>query len=104
MRHRMRQVKEERPVPVFADEIHTPSRAVCRQTAWVQIVPDNPVPLVGGQVREFPLWVVWPHVMRVGEAVPLVESVLKGQEFFCISQMPFPEDGGGVVAFVEYFG
>ena len=104
VRHRVGQIEEEGALPVLADELHAPLGVIRGERGLVEVVAQYLVAFVGRQVGELPFGVVGPHVIRVGESVPLVEPVLQRQEFLGVAEVPFSEDRRGVVAFLEHFG
>ena len=85
VRHRVGQIEEEGALPVLADELHAPLGVVRGERGLVEVVAQYLVAFVGRQVGELPFGVVGPHVVRVGQSVPLVEPVLQRQELLGVA-------------------
>ena len=47
---------------------------------------------------------IWPHVVAVGQAKVIIESMLHGKEFLMMTQMPFAVAGRGIVLLFTNFG
>ena len=105
MRHVVRQVEEERFVLILLDEIHRTGRIVGSQPRLVGVVAHHLVAIVRRQVGEVEpialLRVIGPHIVRVWQAVILVEAILQRQELAGVAQVPLPEDSGGVALLLE---
>ena len=109
MRHRMRDVEEERPIGVPIDEVHRALREIPRHPILsIQIVdvPDRTVVSVDRQsrprLRRFRM--TRPHIVRIGDAVVLVEPLSRGKKGLEMTQMPLPEAGRRVAAILEHLG
>ena len=48
--------------------------------------------------------VVGPHIVRVWDAIVFIKSLVTGQEFLLIPQVPFSETSGGISGFFQYLG
>src|SRR5680860_1704818 len=93
----VRHIEKERILFISMDKIHTVFRNLGGQLGLIGQSIDDSFVLVEWQWSEIEnralLRMQRPHIVGVGDAEPLVESVFGGKEIGVVAQVPFAIDG-----------
>ena len=102
----MGQIEKERLVLVLLDEINGAGRVVSRKLRLIRVVSHHLITVISRQVREVEhlplLRVERPHVVRVRQAVILIETILQRQELMCIAQVPLSKDSRAITLLLQH--